>query len=109
MGNAGRMTAKKMFGEYALYCDGTFVALVCDNRLFVKPTDLGRAYIGAVVEAPPYPEAKLYFLIEDQCEDRDWISELIKLTVEGLNSQEKKPERTRITSRTPRKRAHTAP
>jgi hypothetical protein len=32
---------KKMFGEYALYYDGKVVALVCDEELFMKPTDSG--------------------------------------------------------------------
>lgn len=46
MGDAGRMAARKMFGEYALYCDDKVVALVCDNSLFVTPTDEGRAFEG---------------------------------------------------------------
>ena len=44
MGDAGFISHKKMFGEYAIYCDGKVVALVCDNQLFIKPTDGGRAY-----------------------------------------------------------------
>ncbi|TAF98395.1 MAG: competence protein TfoX, partial [Bacteroidetes bacterium] len=32
--NAGEITAKKMFGEYALYADGKMVAVICDNKLF---------------------------------------------------------------------------
>jgi len=71
--NAGEIRYKKMFGEYGLYCDEKIVALVCDNRLFVKPTKAGESFIGKVVEAPPYPGAKPYFLIEEQMEDRDWI------------------------------------
>ena len=35
---AGAITFRKMFGEFALYCDGKVVALVCDNQLFVKST-----------------------------------------------------------------------
>jgi TfoX/Sxy family transcriptional regulator of competence genes len=84
MGAAGVISCKKMFGEYALYCDGQVVALVCDNQLFVKPTAGGRAQIGAVVEAPPYPGAKLYFLIEDAFEDREWIGRLIQTTAREL-------------------------
>ena len=69
--NAGIITCKKMFGEYAIYCDGKVVALVCDNQLFVKPTAGGRAFIGKVAEAAPYPGAKPSFLIEDQFENRE--------------------------------------
>ena len=81
---AGEITAKKMFGEYGIYADGKIFALVCDNQLFIKPTTAGRAFIGNVVEAPPYPSAKPSFLIEDKTEDREWLSELVRLTVKEL-------------------------
>ena len=75
---------RKMFGEYALYSRGKVVALVCDDQLFVKPTVAGKSFIGDVVEAPPYPGAKLSFLIQDQIDDREWLTQLITLTEEEL-------------------------
>jgi len=36
MGDAGLITSKKMFGEYALYCDGKVMALICDNQPLVS-------------------------------------------------------------------------
>ena len=84
MGDAGNITYRKMFGEYAIYCEGKVVALICDDKLFVKPTEGGRAFIGDVVEAPAYAGAKLSFLIEDKFEDREWISELIRITEKEL-------------------------
>ena len=95
MENAGVITYRKMFGEYALYCEGKVVALVCDNQLFVKPTEAGRAYIGNVVEAPPYPGAKPSFLIEEQIEDKDWISNLVRLTERDLPEPKPKKKRRR--------------
>ena len=94
MEGAGDISFKKMFGEYALYCDGKVVALVCDNQLFVKPTPGGRAFIGTPVEAPPYPGAKNSFLIEDAFEDREWITQLIRITERELPTPKpKKPRR----------------
>jgi TfoX/Sxy family transcriptional regulator of competence genes len=84
MEEAGSVHSRKMFGEYAIYCDGKVVALVCDDQLFVKPTEAGRAFIGEVVEAPAYPGAKASFLIEDKFEDREWISNLARVTAEAL-------------------------
>lgn len=75
---------RKMFGEYAIYCNEKVVALICNNRLFVKPTQAGRSYIGEVVEVPAYKGAKPSFLIEDQLEDSTWLSELITKTEEEL-------------------------
>lgn len=93
MADAGGITFKKMFGEYAVYCGGKVVALVCDNQLFVKPTPGGRAFIGAPVEAPAYPGAKDSFLIEDAFEDREWISGLIRITARELPAP--KPKKAR--------------
>lgn len=75
---------RMMFGEYALYSNAKVVALICDDQLFVKPTDAGRKFIGDVVEAPPYPGAKLSFLIDDMLEDPERLSELIRLTENEL-------------------------
>lgn len=82
--NAGEISAKKMFGEYALYSGEKMFALICDDKLFIKPTKAGRTFIGDVVEAPPYPGAKPSFLIEEKVEDRGWLSELVRISVEEL-------------------------
>ena len=31
---AGAIRSRKMFGEYGLYCDDVFFAVVCDDQLF---------------------------------------------------------------------------
>ena len=64
-GLPGRLSFRKMFGEYALYLDGKVVALVCDNQLYVKPTAPGRAVLGRVSEHPPYPGAKPHYVVEE--------------------------------------------
>ncbi len=89
--NAGRISYRKMFGEYALYSDGKVVGLICDNQLFIKPTARGKKYIGNPTEAPPYPGAKLYFLIDDNIENKEWLSELIRIT--ALELPKPKPKR----------------
>ena len=86
-------SARAMSGEYALYSKGKVVALICDNQLFVKPTDAGRAHIGDCVEAPAYPGARMSFLIEDEIEDREWLSELIGITEREL--PEPKPKKVK--------------
>jgi TfoX/Sxy family transcriptional regulator of competence genes len=91
MSDAGRITYRKMFGEFAIYCGGKLVALVCDDQLFVKPTPGGRAFIGEPVEAPPYPGAKPSFLIEDRMDDREWLAGLIAMTARELPAP--KPKR----------------
>jgi DNA transformation protein and related proteins len=95
MALAGEITSRKMFGEYALYCDTKVVAFICDDQLFVKPTDAGRKYIGEPELAPPYPGAKDYFLIGgDRCENQDWLSDLIRVTAAELPLPKKKKAKT---------------
>ena len=94
--SAGDITFKKMFGEYALYSGNKVFALICDNKLFIKPTNAGKNYIQDVVEAPPYPGAKPSFLVEERIEDHEWLSTLVKLTVSELPEpklKKKKKER----------------
>ena len=88
---------RKMFGEYALYSRNKVVALICDDQLFIKPTEAGKSFIGEVVESPPYPGAKLAFLIQDKIEDKEWLTQLITLTEEELPKP--KPKRKKQSKR----------
>lgn len=82
---AGNVRYRKMFGEYALYCDDKVVALICDDRLYVKPTEAGRAHMERFEEAPPYPGSKPYLVVEeDRWDDREWLTELIRCTAREL-------------------------
>jgi TfoX/Sxy family transcriptional regulator of competence genes len=78
------LTHRMMFGGCTLYLDGKVVALICDDQLFVKPTRAGREFIGNVVEAPAYPGAKNSFLIEDQIDDGEWLTNLLTVTAAEL-------------------------
>ncbi|NLD94586.1 MAG: competence protein TfoX [Fibrobacter sp.] len=93
--NAGVITCRKMFGEYAIYSDKKVVALICDNQLFIKPTIGGKTFIGNVTEAPAYPGAKMSFLIEDNLDNSEWISELIRITARELPQPKPKKKKTR--------------
>ena len=91
---------RKMFGEFAVYLNGKVVALICDNQLFIKPTDAGREFIGDVVEAPPYPGAKNALLIGDEMEDGEWLTRLLLVTERALPAPKPKKQR----KKTPKKK-----
>ena len=88
-----RVTYRHMFGGTTLYVNSKVVGLICDNQLFIKPTEAGRAYIGAVVEAPPYEGAKNSFLIEENIEDPEWLTELLVITEKALPAPRPKKKR----------------
>src|SRR4051794_154097 len=78
------LSHKKMFGEYALYLEGKVVGFVCDNQLFIKPTEPGRELLGGVTEKPPYPRGKPHFLIEKELDDRELLPRLLRATARAL-------------------------
>jgi TfoX/Sxy family transcriptional regulator of competence genes len=74
-----------MFGEYALYLGEKVVGFICDDTLFIKPSDADPALFSATVPAPPYPGAKDYRSVPgDLMEDRDWLREAIEATAAAL-------------------------
>lgn len=88
---AGEVSARKMFGEYCVYCGDKPVALICDDRLFVKITAAGLAFAGKAEEAPPYSGAKPHLLVSaGQLEDRQWLTKLIQVTAAALPEPKKR-------------------
>lgn len=91
--DAGNITYRKMFGEYGMYCDGKIFALICENQLFIKITDVGRQLAPELETAPPYDGAKDYFLIEN-IDDRDFLTSFVMETCKELPMPKpKKPRR----------------
>lgn len=90
---AGSVSARAMFGEYGLYCDGKMIAIVSDDRLLIKPTVGGRAWADGAEDVPPYPGASPYLLIDpDRWEDRDWLTHLARITTAELPAPKPKPK-----------------
>jgi TfoX/Sxy family transcriptional regulator of competence genes len=80
---AGEISSRRMFGEAAVYLQDKVVGLVCDNQLFVKPTEPGRSKIGVPVDAPPFPGASKWFLMAD-LDDPEFLADLIRTTADAL-------------------------
>lgn len=101
----GPVSSRRMFGEYALYSGAKVVALLCDNRLYVKSTQAGQHYsAGQATPAAPFPGAKDWLRIDEALDDRAWVSTLIRLTAQALpepKPRKPRPSRTSRPTRTP--------
>lgn len=95
IGLSQKVTSKKMFGEFGLYFDTKLFGLICDNKLFIKPTQSGRIFIKEVSEVSPYLGAKPSFLIDEKLDDREWLRELVKITVAELPEPKLKKSKPR--------------
>ena len=90
--DAGEIVYRKMFGEYGIYCDGKIFGLICDDQLFLKITEAGKAAEPRLSEAPPYEGAKPYFLIEE-LDERERLCTLVKETYRELPAPGPKKKR----------------
>jgi len=87
---AGEITVRKMFGDYGIYCNGKIFGLICDDRLYIKPTEAARGLLRDENMHPPYPGAKDYFHISD-VDDREYLVSLVRATYNDL--PEPKPKK----------------
>ena len=92
LGEAAAIRSRKMFGEYGLYCDDVFFAVICDDQLFVKVTPEGEAAFPDLPKASPYEGAKESFLVED-VEDRERLAALTRITSQALRDKQQKKGR----------------
>lgn len=84
---AGRLTARRMFGEYGLYLDGKVVAFCADNSLFLKLTPETAALLSDLPKQELFPGSKPYALADEWLDDserlRDALLELARLLPES--------------------------
>jgi TfoX/Sxy family transcriptional regulator of competence genes len=73
---AGTITYRKMFGEYALYCEGKVVG----NSLFVKPAQATEALYGDGPRGAPFAGAKAWYAVQERVDDRQWLCALVRAT-----------------------------
>lgn len=82
---ARRVTARRMFGEFGLYCDGRFFAVICDDTLLLKPLPELRAAMGTPEEAPPHPRAKPWLRPSgEDLDDPARIARLVQVALDHL-------------------------
>jgi TfoX/Sxy family transcriptional regulator of competence genes len=97
------LVARRMFGEYALYLEARMVALVCDNQLYVKPTEAGHALLKEVAMHPPYPQAKPWFRIDAELDDREALRRLLLATAAALPLPAPKPVKKTVPKKAAKK------
>jgi len=88
-----RLASRKMFGEYALYLDGKVVAFACDNLLYIKPTDAGRALLPEAELQPFYPRGRPHLRVGAELDDRDLVRRVLLATHDALPAPKPKSPR----------------
>ena len=90
------VSARAMFGEFALYCDGKVVGLICDDTLFLKDTPGARAILAAPELGPPYPGARPHLVASALLDDPDGLRAVVHAISDDLPAPKpKKPRKPR--------------
>ena len=82
LADAGKITCKRMFGEYGLWCDGRFFATIEDGMLCLKITDAGHAMLPDAEVVEPHEGARFLYVAE--LDDRAFLAELVRRTCAEL-------------------------
>ena len=95
MSDAGQIVYKKMFGEYAIYCDGKCFGLICNNQVFINLTKGGNLVLPNATMAVPYDGAKPRILLEE-LDNKDFLANFIIETCKELSYPKKKKPKVKI-------------
>lgn len=90
-----RLTYRPMFGEYGFHLDGKFVAMACDNSLFIKATEAIANNGLALPARPPYPGAKPYPVGDELLDDPEKLSRVLEETAALLPEPKSKKRKGR--------------
>lgn len=86
----GDIRARKMFGDYLIYCNDKPVLIVCDDTPMVKLLPILEPLLGGHPTRPPYEGAKPHYVLDP--DDRETLREAVRLaeTVTPLPKKRKK-------------------
>jgi len=83
-GLGSRLRYRRMFGEYGIYVDDKFIAMACDNSLFLKPTTAVDRLAPGLPQRPPYPGARNHPVLDELLDDGDRLRALLLASSEEL-------------------------
>lgn len=92
----GDVSTRRMMGEYCVYYKGKLIGDICDNCLFLKPTETARRLLPDAQKAYPYEGSKSLMIVVDDVEDTALMTELLSAMYgelpEPKKKKRKKPE-----------------
>jgi len=84
----GKITYKKMFGEYLIYLNNKPVVMVCDNTAFVKMLDCIKPLMENAEVGFPYKGAKEHYVVD--VDDREHLSNVVTVLEKNVRIPKKR-------------------
>lgn len=83
----GKLTYKKIFGEYMLYINDKPIIIVCDNTAYIKKLECIKELMKSESTGYPYDGAKEHYILD--IDDKEFIKKVI-MEVEKVTKIPKK-------------------
>lgn len=90
---AGDVYTRKMMGEYCIYYQGKLIGDICDNCLFLKPTESVLRLMPDADRAYPYEGSKTLMVVVDDVENASLMAEVLDEMYKELPEPKKKTKR----------------
>lgn len=88
------LTHRKMMGEYVLYLDQKVVAVIGDDRLWLKATPGGLAALPDCPRAAPFPGAKDWIDADSALDDPDRLGAALRAIAADWPTPKEKKRKT---------------
>ena len=72
LSGAGAISYKKLFGEYGLWCGGTFFGTVENNQFYIKVTEAGHKHLPEAEPVAPHGGRPGMYLVEELDDREPW-------------------------------------
>ena len=89
----GEVSTRKMMGEYLVYYQSKLIGDICDNCLFLKPTESVLRLMPDAERAYPYEGSKTLMVVVDDVENSQLIGEVLREMYKELPEPKKKAKR----------------
>ncbi|MCI8833784.1 MAG: competence protein TfoX [Ruminococcus sp.] len=89
----GDISVRKMMGEYLVYYQGKLVGDICDNCLFLKPTESALRLLPDADRAYPYEGSKTKMIVVEDVENTELMAEILQEMYQELPEPKKKSKK----------------
>ena len=86
----GDVSTRKMMGEYCVYYKGKLIGDICDNCLFLKPTESVLRLMPDADRGYPYEGSKTLMVVVDAIENAELMEEVLNEMYKELPEPKKK-------------------
>lgn len=89
----GDVTTRRMMGEYCVYYRGKLIGDICDNCLFLKPTESVLRNMPDADRAYPYEGSKTRMVVVEDVENTELMEAVLEEMYKELPEPKKKTKR----------------